>query len=112
MAKRTKRWMLAKIADERAIELHLQLQAVAEMLPLIEIQFPEGRRLILVADKNRRFAFSEITIDTFLSLNVQQAKDNGGTYEAFMASRRSAKRVTQHEVDEEVTRFLSGEEDR
>jgi hypothetical protein len=44
-------------------------------------------------------------------LDVKQTKDNGGTFEVLLSSRKRPKaRVSQTEVDEEVRRLLTGED--
>jgi hypothetical protein len=98
-------------ADTRAIQLHHQLQAIEEM-PLIHIQFPsDGKSIEVFSNDGGRIRHNTLSVDAILSLDVEQAKVNGGTFEALLSSRKRPKpRVSQAEVDEAVRTFLTGED--
>lgn len=105
-----KKWLHPATADRRAIELYRQLKAIEE-LQLVEIDLSGDSKSIILADKTRRRYWREWTVDQILSFDVQQAKDNGGTYDALSKSlRRATKRMTHAEAEEEVHHFLSGDE--
>lgn len=105
-----KKWLHPATADRRAIELYRQLKAIEE-LQLVEIDLSGDSKSIILADKTRRRYWREWTVDQILSFDVQQAKDNGGTYDALSKSlRRATKQMTHAEAEEEVHHFLSGDE--
>jgi hypothetical protein len=108
-----KRFVRVGGADKRAIDLHRQLRAM-EAMPSIEVQFSRDGTKIYLGDKNDQGRGNVYTVDQILMLDVQQAKEAGGTWEALVMSCKRIKRepqVTQHEVDEGLQSFLSGEED-
>jgi len=107
-----KKFLGVHVADKRAIDLHHRLKA-AEAMPLIAIGFSTNGREILLYDRNDYLMYRSFTVDQFLRLDLQQAKERGGSYIAVMDSlKRRVTQVPQREVDEGVHRFLLGEEDR
>ena len=107
-----KRWVAAHNADKRAIELHLLLREIEQMQSIFVI-YKDDNKTIIVGDKADRDYFRKMSVDNILSLNVQEAKDKGGTFKALLTSRRPAKpQVSQAEVDEGVQSFLSGDQDQ
>ncbi|MCK1672784.1 hypothetical protein [Bradyrhizobium sp. 150] len=108
-----KRFLPVKDADRRALELYFMLKQV-EQMPLVEIEVSvDSKTPILIQDKSDRHYWKHLTIDTFLSLSVEQAKAEGGTARALMCSQKKSARprVPQSEVDRGVSNFFSGDDD-
>jgi hypothetical protein len=108
-----KRFVPVRDADKRAIALHLALKEV-EQMPLIEVQiYRNEKQPILIVDRQRKGFWWNLSIDWFLSLDVEQAKANGGTAQALIESRKKKERLPlpQTEIDRAVTQFMTGEDD-
>jgi hypothetical protein len=108
-----KRFVPVRDADKRAIALHLMLQEV-EQMPLIEIQvFGDEKQPIIIIDRQRKGHWWNFSVDSFLALDVEQAKANGGTALALIQSRKKKERprLPQTEIDRAVNQFLTGDED-
>ncbi len=98
-------------ADTRAIEFHLQLREI-EKLPLVEVEYPPDHKSIILAEKGNFRMYIKASINFVLSLDVEKARANGGTYKALLATSRPPKaRIPQKEVEEGTYRFLRGDND-
>jgi hypothetical protein len=107
-----KRFVPVRDADRRALEFYFMLKEV-EQMPLVEIDVSmDSKKPILIRDKNDRNYWQTMSIDAFLSLDVEQAKAEGGTGKALIWSRKkpARPRIPQAEVDRAVNNFLSGED--
>ncbi|MET4069612.1 hypothetical protein ABID58_004414 [Bradyrhizobium sp. S3.2.6] len=108
-----KRFVAARDADRRALDLYLMIKEV-EQMPLVHLAISiDEKRPIFIQDKTNQHYWDHFTIDGFLSLDVEQAKAEGGTAKALIWSRKkpARPRVPQAEVDRAVDRFLAGEDD-
>lgn len=108
-----KRFVPVRDADRRALELYFMLKEV-EQMPLVHLAISiDEKKPIFLQDKNDQHHWDHFSVDRFLSLNVERAKAEGGTYQALVWSRKkpTPPRVPQVEVDRAVDRFLTGEDD-
>ena len=104
-----KRFVRAHDVDKRAIELHLALEAIKEM-PAIGAAFASDKKKIYIFDKARPDRGWTWSVDMILSFDLKKTKENGGTVDALLASRRVPRpQPSQSEIDADVQRFLSGE---
>ena len=72
-----KRFVPVRDADRRALEFYFMLKEV-EQMPLVEIDVSmDSKKPILIRDKNDRSYWQTMSIDAFLSLDVEQAKAEG-----------------------------------
>jgi hypothetical protein len=100
-------------ADKRAIELHFLLLAAAE-LPFVEISVQsDNKQPIFIQDRFERSFWRNVSIDYFLTFDIEQAKAAGGTARALLESGKKSKRaqLPQTEIDRAVDQFLKGEDD-
>jgi len=94
-----KRFVKVNDADRRALRLHHQIKAV-ESLPLIYVWFPDDGRTIVVAEDRKEGSSRTFSVDAFLMLDVEQAKNKGGTWESLVLSIKHPKpKVSQAEID-------------
>ncbi|WP_377830329.1 hypothetical protein ACFKHW_17365 [Bradyrhizobium lupini] len=107
------RFVPVRDADRRALELHFMLKEV-EQMPLVHLAISiDQKKPILLQDKSDQHHWDHFSVDRFLSLNIEQAKAEGGTYQALVWSRKKMARppVPQAEVARAVDSFLAGEDD-
>ncbi|HVQ71879.1 MAG TPA: hypothetical protein VMT08_30710 [Bradyrhizobium sp.] len=107
-----KRFVPVRNADQRAIELYKTLREV-EQMPLIAVEIGDGSKPIILYDANNPNKWDTLSVDGFLSLDVGQAKAEGGTFMALKLSRKKPgkPRLPQAEVDRAVEAFMTGKDD-
>jgi len=107
--KKQKPFIRSGEADRRAIALHLGLQKLAEM-PLIGVSFRDGTKIV-VSDTSDPNCYAIVSVDSFLSLDLAEAKIKGGSFGDLMSSRKRPRPQVSHaEVDEGVRHFLAGDD--
>jgi hypothetical protein len=108
-----KRFVRTADVDKRAIQFCRQFQAI-EKMPLIHIQFsPDNKSIDIFSNDGERPRSNTLSVEHILLLDVEQAKANGGTFEALLSSRKIRKpkpRFSQAESDKEVQEFLTSED--
>jgi hypothetical protein len=111
MAKR-KQFVRTNEADKRALALHAALSEI-EKMPLIGVYVSDGPKPItLYNNDNPKQEFWSVSIDFVLSLDIEKARQAGGTYSQLMNSRKAPRpRPPQAEVSRAVESFLTGEEE-
>ncbi|MCA1414483.1 hypothetical protein I6F30_25510 [Bradyrhizobium sp. NBAIM20] len=85
-----------------------------EQMPLVQVSIDVSSKTpILIQDKTDHHYWRHLTVEGFLSLNVEQAKAEGGTAKALIGARKKAPRprIPQTEVDRAADRFLAGDND-
>jgi len=107
-----KRFVPVRNADQRAIELYKTLREV-EQMPLLKVEVGDGSKPIVLSDANDPNRWYAFTVDGFLSLDVAQAKAEGGTFMALKLSRKKPgkPRLPQTEVDRAAEAFMTGRDD-
>jgi hypothetical protein len=108
-----KRFVPVRDADKRAIDLHFMLEAVAE-LPFVEVRVNrDDKQPIFIQDKTKSSDWWTVSIDHFLTFDIEQAKEAGGTAQALLRSRKrpGPPRLPQTEIDRAVNKFFTGEDD-
>ena len=107
-----KRFVPVRNADQRAIELYKTLREV-ELMPLLKVHVGDGPKPITLSDANDPNKWWTFTVDGFLSLDVAQAKADGGTFMALNLSRKKPgkPRLPQAEIDRAADNFMTGNDD-
>ena len=107
-----KRFVPVRDADQRAIDLYKTLREV-EQMPLLKVHVGNGPKPITLSDANDPNQWNVFTVGGFLSLDVAQAKAEGGTFMALNLSRKTPDkpRLPQAEVDRTVEAFMTGKDD-
>jgi hypothetical protein len=107
-----KRFVRVQDADKRVLQFYKTLREV-EQMPLVNVDVTDGPKPILLFDANDPKKWDHFTIDGFLSLDIAQAKAEGGTFTALRFSRKKpgTPRLPKEEVDRAVGAFMTGSDD-
>ena len=81
-----------------------------EQMPLLAVEVGDGPRPIVLYEVGNPNHWDAFSVDHFLSLDVDQAKENGGTLLALRISRKKPvkPRLPQADVDRAAENFMWG----